>query len=305
MNTIANLASGAAAASLHRVRKKYKHFELAEVNLDFASGEVHGLIGPNGAGKSTIMRMLMGFVAPDAGEASALGMPMSSSQALAKLSIGYFSEEMRLYKPESLAWHMQFVRSLYPTWDEQYARELISRFGLIPEQIMKGVSHGQRVKAMLLLILARRPKLLILDEPTNGLDPVAKHEVHRELMRVMEDEERTILYSSHNTKDVEQICDAITFIDRGRVIASAHRDEFLERWRRLKVRVGADWTLPGINGLETESTLGSFRVLLTDRYDESLEEQLKSSGVEIESEETLNLEDIFVQSVRRGREGKN
>ncbi len=100
---------------------------------------------------------------------------------------------MRLYKPESISWHMQFVRSLYPSWDDQHATTLLDRFGLVREQAIKGLSHGQRVKTMLLLILARQPKLLILDEPTNGLDPVAKQEVLSELMNVMQDEERTIL----------------------------------------------------------------------------------------------------------------
>jgi ABC-2 type transport system ATP-binding protein len=118
---------------------------------------------------------------------------------------------------------MQLVRSLYPNWDQAYAQSLLARFGLIEKQRIKGLSHGQRVKATLLLILARRPKLLILDEPTNGLDPVAKQEVLAELMQVMNDEDRSIIYSSHQTQDVEQISDWLTFIDRGRVIASENQ----------------------------------------------------------------------------------
>ena len=177
-----------------------------------------------------------------------LGQPISSHQAAVKQQIGYYSEDMRLYKRETIGWHLQFVRSVYPSWDDTYAGQLLSRFGLNPEQRVKGLSHGQRVKALLLLILARRPPLLILDEPTTGLDPVARHEVLTELMRVVEDEDRTILFSSHNTQDVEKLCDSITFIDRGQVIASRGRDELLDQWRRVRLQAPAEWQVPALPG---------------------------------------------------------
>ncbi len=261
-----------------------------------------GLIGPNGAGKSTTMRIMMGLVAPDTGSVTVLGKPISSSQAQAKQEIGYFSDDMRLYNPETLAWHMQFVRALYPSWDDQYAQQLLARFGLIERQVIKGLSHGQRVKAMLLLILARRPKLLILDEPTNGLDPVAKHEVLTELMRVIEDEQRTILYSSHNTQDVEQISDTITFIDRGEVIASKDRDEFLENWKRIKLHVPDDWQAPEIPGLKLETSFRNLRVFSLNQFEDSIAERLTGSGARLEAMEPMTLEEIFVSTVMRGRE---
>lgn len=197
---------------------------------------------------------------------------------------------------------MQLVRSLYPHWDQEYAETLLSRFGLLEQQRIKGLSHGQRVKAMLLLILARRPKLLILDEPTNGLDPVAKQEVLAELMQVMTDEDRSIIYSSHQTQDVEQISDTLTFIDRGRVVASEDRDDFLECWRRIKLRAPESWIMPPIPGLRQESQLQNFRVLSLDRFNARVAETLVESGAEVEAIETLTLEEIFVGVVIRGRE---
>ena len=290
------------AISLQDVSKSYKHFKLRNINFFVERGTVAGLIGPNGAGKSTTMRILMGLVQPDSGTVTALGKSISSSEATAKQDIGYFSDDMRLYKPESIGWHMQFVRSLYPTWDDAYATQLLDRFGLIQQQIVKGLSHGQRVKAMLLLILARRPKLLILDEPTNGLDPVAKHEILTELMRVVEDDSRTILYSSHNTQDVEQISDSITFIDRGQVIASSNRDAFLERWKCIKLHAPEGWKAPAVDGLRLESCHRNLHVLSFSQFGGELPSELHATGVTIESMESMTLEEVFVSSVLRGRE---
>ena len=294
----------ASAASLRGVTKSYKHFRLDNIDLEIEPGTVNGLIGPNGAGKSTIMRIMMGLVTPESGTVSVLGKSISSREASAKQDIGFFSDDMRLYKSESIAFHMQFVRSLFPSWDEGYAQQLLDRFGLIAQQKVKGLSHGQRVKALLLLILARRPKLLILDEPTNGLDPVAKQEVLAELMQIVNDETRTILYSSHNTQDVEQISDTITFIDRGRVIASNNRDEFLDRWRRFKLQAPQNWQAPAIDGLRPESTFGNLRVMIMDRYQTDVEDRLQSSGATLESSEAMTLEEIFIAAVSRGREEK-
>jgi ABC-2 type transport system ATP-binding protein len=290
------------AASLKGVCKTYKHFSLKNISLELECGTVAGLIGPNGAGKSTTLRILMGLVQPDAGSVHALGKPISSKHAAAKRNIGYFSDDMRLYKPESIGWHMQFVRSFHPTWDDAYAATLLERFGLIEQQIVKGLSHGQRAKAMLLLILARRPKLLILDEPTDGLDPVAKHEVLTELMRIVEDADRTMIFSSHNTQDVEQISDSITFIDRGVVVASSNREVFLEKWKRIKLHAPESWAVPSLEGLCLESTFRRLRVLTLSQYSEEVPGALRASGAVIESVEPMTLEEIFVSSVMRGRE---
>lgn len=289
------------AVALDSVSKSYKHFQLRNVRLHLQAGTVMGLIGPNGAGKSTIMRIMMGLVTPQTGSVNVLGHDVFAHQAHIKSQVGYFADDLRLYKPETIGWHISFVRSLFASWDDQYAHELLDRFGLIEQQIVKGLSHGQRVKAMLLLILARRPKLLILDEPTDGLDPVARHEVLAELMRVVEEEDRTILYSSHNTQDVEQISDTITFIDRGQVIASQDRDDYLQKWRRIKLRVPDDWQPPALPGLAIDSTFRNLRVLSHDQFCDEVPTSLKSGGAEIESIEPMTLEEVFVSSVIRGR----
>ena len=163
---------------------------------------------------------------------------------------------MRLHGNVSLAWHMKLMASIYPAWDAAYADVLLRRFNLHREQAIKALSHGERVKATLLLVLARRPRLLLLDEPTTGLDPVARHEILTELMAVVQDERRAILFSSHNTQDVEQISDQIAFIDRGRIIDASDKESFLDRWRRLHLDVPAGVELPALQDVVETRTSG-------------------------------------------------
>src|SRR5690606_19689247 len=134
-------------------------------------GQILSFVGPNGAGKSTTIRILMALVRQDRGEVRVLGRSMPREQAVAKRDIGYMSEDMRLYSMKTLGWHMKFVASIHPGWDADYAATLLRRFHLNPEQPIRALSHGERTKATLLLVLARRPRLLLLDEPTTGLDP--------------------------------------------------------------------------------------------------------------------------------------
>jgi ABC-2 type transport system ATP-binding protein len=284
------------------VSKKYTHFSLENVHLELPTGSIMGFIGANGAGKSTTIRILMGLVHQDAGSVQVLGHAMPADQAAAKLDIGFVSEDMRLYGPATLAWHMDFMRPIYPRWDQLYAEELARRFDLKPQQKIKGLSHGQRVKAALLLALARRPRLLVLDEPTTGLDPVARVEVLSELMAVLADEDRTILFSSHNTLDVEQISDQITFIDRGRIIDSDDKEVFLDRWRRLRLVLPPDVVVPKLPGIVAVGGSGRLPVLTTNRFEPAMLSVCNDMGATVQAVDTMTLEEIFVANVHSRRE---
>lgn len=284
------------------VSKKYPHFALENIDLELPTGSIMGFIGANGAGKSTTIRILMGLVHQDHGSVQVLGHSMPSDQAAAKLEIGFVSEDMRLYGPATLAWHMDFLRPIYPRWDQPYADKLVRSFDLKPQQKIKGLSHGQRVKAALLLALARRPRLLVLDEPTTGLDPVARHEVLQELMAVLADEDRTILFSSHNTLDVEQISDQITFIDRGRIIDSDDKEHFLDRWRRVRLGVPAGVVLPALPGIVAVSGSPRLAVLTTNRFEPAMAAAYQDAGATVHSVDCMTLEEIFVSNVESRRE---
>lgn len=286
-----------AAIEFHGVSKRYRFFALEDVSFRLEKGQIMGLVGPNGAGKTTTMRILMGLIRQDAGAVEMLGRAMPDDQVRAKWDVGFVSEEMRLFAGATLAWHMDFVRSIYPGWDEPYANTLLKRFFLRPEQTIKGLSRGEHVKALLLLALARRPRLLVLDEPTAGLDPVARHEVIAELMEVLLDDDRSILFSSHNTLDVEQISDVITFIDRGRIVESDDKESFVERWRRIIVEGAPTGHLPTLPGIVDITRSGHRAVITTNTWQREMLAPWELAGAHVHEIQRMSLEEIFVATV--------
>jgi ABC-2 type transport system ATP-binding protein len=295
------------AFSMRNVDKGFPFFKLQNLTLELPQGQVMGLIGPNGAGKSTAIRLLMGLIQAEQGEVEVLGKSIPREVVAAKWQVGFASEDMRLYAGSTLQWHMNFLRSIYPSWDENYAKNLLNNFGLIPEQKIKGLSHGQRVKAGLLLILARKPKLLILDEPTTGLDPVARKEILEELFEVLKDDDRSILFSSHNTQDVEQLSDTIAFIDRGALVDCRDKESFLENWRRIRLQKLSDIKVNANNlpALVDLTISGQFAVAITDKFNESMSASYQQLGFSVISVEPMSLEEIFVANVMSRRKEVN
>jgi ABC-2 type transport system ATP-binding protein len=292
------------AVEFSGVTKRYKYFTLDQIDLKLPTGYIMGFVGANGAGKSTTLRILMGLVHQDAGFVKVLGHAMPEDQATAKRDIGFVSEDMRLYGAATLEWHMRFVQSIYPRWDNGYANDLLRRFDLKAQQKIKGMSHGQRVKAALMLALARRPRLLVLDEPTTGLDPIARREVLGELMAVLADEERTVLFSSHHTLEVEQISDQVTFIDRGRILESSDKETFLDRWRRLRLVLPPNTKLPGLPGIVKVDGSSRLPVITTNKFEPAMMAACTEVGVSVQAVDVMTLEEIFIASVQNQREGE-
>ena len=280
------------------ISKRYPHFQLRDVDLSFEQGAVMGLVGPNGAGKSTILRIVMGLIGPDAGSVRVLGYSMPEQQIAAKRNIGFIAEDMRLYESETIAFHMDFIKSIFDTWDGAYADALLKRFDLNKKQKVKGLSHGQRVKATLLLALARRPNLLVFDEPTTGLDPAVRKEVLDEMMNALEDETRSILFSSHNTLDIEQISDYITFVYGGRVLESRNKEDFIDGWRRLRLTNANNAALPKLANIRDIQQSGRLWTIVVNDYDESVPAHFTHAGMEVSAVERLTLEEIFLFNVK-------
>jgi ABC-2 type transport system ATP-binding protein len=288
------------AVRLANVGKDYPFFSLADVSLEIPRGAIMGYIGRNGAGKSTTIRIILGLIHQDRGTVEVLGHRMPAEQKAAKWDIGFVSEDMRLYGSATLEWHMGFIKSIFPTWDDAYARKLLPKLDLNAAQKIDGMSHGQRVKASLLLALARRPRLLLFDEPTTGLDPVARRELLSELRdALIQDGERSVLFSSHNTLDVEEICNRIAFIDRGRIIQCAQKDAFLDRWRRLRLEIPLERELPAFDAIVDVQRTGREAVAITNAFAVDLPAALGAAGAAVKAVEPITLEEIFLASVAR------
>src|SRR5579871_719409 len=221
------------AIQMRGIRKVYPRFALRGIDLDVPDGTVLGLIGPNGAGKSTLLRILMGLVRADAGRVTVLGREMPAAERWIKARVGFVSEDMALYGAATLRWHMQLVRDMHEGWDDRRASELLESFHLDPEQRVRGLSRGQQVKALLLLAMARRADVLVLDEPTAGLDPLVRHEILT-LLYASRSERRALIFSSHYGDDVATLADNVAFVHDGRLIAHAPVHELLGGGKSLE-----------------------------------------------------------------------
>ena len=194
---------------------------LDSVSLSMPRGAVYGLVGANGAGKTTLIKHTLGLLRPDSGSVRVFGLDPVADPVAVLSRIGYLSEENDLPGWMRIDELMRYSRAFYPAWDDEYAEKLRQTFALDPTAKIKSLSKGQKARAGLLIALAYRPELLVLDEPSSGLDPIVRRDILGAVMRTIADEGRTVLFSSHLLEEVEQVADHITMIHQGRIVLSA------------------------------------------------------------------------------------
>jgi lipooligosaccharide transport system ATP-binding protein len=288
------------------VEKAFRYFRLADLTLDVEPGQVVGLVGPNGAGKSTTIRILMGLTRQDRGDVRVLGRSMPRDQALAKRDVGFISEDMRLYGGQTLAWHIRFVRSLCDSWDPAYADALLKRFYLQADRPLKGLSHGERVKATLLLALARRPRLLLLDEPTTGLDPQARHLVWDRLYRLKQ-RGVTLVLTTHYMDEAEQLCDRLVVMDKAEIVAEGSPRDLIDRYStrevtELRFPEGVQETLDGqLDGIGERIERLPDRILVYAEDGDAAAAAVHARGLQPETVlvRRSSLEDVFLRLTGR------
>ncbi|CCQ96324.1 ABC transporter related protein [[Clostridium] ultunense Esp] len=214
--------------------KSFGDFALDGVSFSLPQGYIMGFIGPNGAGKSTTIRILLGLLKRDGGDVKILGQdPILQSEEI-KQRIGVVFDENYLYETLTLLDMKRVVAPFYKRWDEARFREYIDRFSLPLHKKIKDLSKGMKMKFALSLALSHHADLLILDEPTSGLDPVVRSEFLDILQELMEDEGKSVFFSTHITSDLERIADYITLIDGGKIRFSMTKDEMMERYSLVK-----------------------------------------------------------------------
>ncbi|MBO8184642.1 ABC transporter ATP-binding protein [Streptomyces spirodelae] len=213
--------------------KKYKQrWALRDCDLDIPAGRVVGLVGPNGAGKSTLLNLASGLLTPTAGTIEVCGgRPAAGVDQLAK--VGFVAQDTPTYASLSVADHLDLGRHLNPTWDDALARDRIRRLGLDPKQRAGKLSGGQRAQLALTLGIAKRPQLLILDEPVAALDPLARREFMQDLMEAVAEHEMSVVLSSHLVSDVERACDYVIVLVDSRVQVTGDIEDLVASHHRL------------------------------------------------------------------------
>ena len=223
------------AVEVHKLCKSYEGFALKDVSFTLPRGTIMGFIGENGAGKTTTIKALLGLIRKDAGDIRILGGSIDDAKIRAK--IGVVFDDLHLHKTLRIRQAAKIFPHLYPDWDADLFADYLNRFGLDAEKKVKDLSRGMRMKLSIAVALAHRPELLILDEPTAGLDPVVRDEVLEIFQDFMQDENHAILFSSHITSDIDKIADSITFIHEGCILFSVSTDTLLGEAGILKCSV--------------------------------------------------------------------
>jgi ABC-2 type transport system ATP-binding protein len=282
---------------LQSVQKRYKGFVLDGISLSFPQGYILGLIGPNGAGKTTTIKILMNMVKRDGGDVRVFGLDPKKNAKQIKNKVGYLGEEQHFYGNKTVAWTGNFVSAFYDNWDTNTFQSLLTSFQISRTKKTRELSKGMKVRFSLVLALSHHPELLILDEPTAGLDPVIRREVLELLRKKSKNEGKSVIISSHITDDIMRTADLVAFLVEGKIALTSEKDELLANWKRVHYKKGA-LNSDIVNTLtrRKDHAFGSSGV--TDRYLEikdSLVQGITEGVVKIEN---VNLDDILISLVK-------
>ena len=221
------------ALEIRGLKKVYGAFTLGPLDLTVPMGAIYGFVGPNGSGKTTTIDLIFGLGQEDSGTITALGFDHRRDAVAMKQQTGYVGPEVAHHAWGRVGRLLAFVKGFYPSWDDAYCQQLMESFGLHPDARIMTLSFGARIKLSLVLALAWRPKLLILDEPTVGLDAISKRQVFAELLAAVEGEDRAIFISSHALNDLERFADHVGMIRNGRLAFEGSMTEILSRFRLI------------------------------------------------------------------------
>ena len=269
------------------------------LDLKIPTGCVYGLLGRNGAGKSTAIKMLTGMVRPDAGEALVLGENSRDLSPATKTRIAYVAEGHSLYPLMSIAGLETFTKPFYPKWNGELFGQILDHFELPRSQRIWRLSRGQRAQVALALALAPEPELLILDDPTLGLDTVVRRDFLESMIQIIQHEGRTILFSSHILGDVERVADRIGILIDGVLRVDCPTEDFKQSICRLVLTFeGPPRPFPNAAGIISDIAVGHRRELVIANYSDEhrkLAESLKPMSMEVVD---MNLEDAFIEYTR-------
>lgn len=280
-------------------RRFGKKQALDNVSLSVPQGAVFGLVGENGAGKTTLLKHVLGFLKPQQGTVRVFGLDPVADPPGVLGRIGHLSETRDLPTWMTIRELFEFTRAFYPKWDPVYAEELRMMFELSLSQKVPTLSRGQLARAGLLLALAHRPPLLVLDEPSSGLDPVVRKDILDAIIRTVVDEGRTVLFSSHLLDEVQRVSDRVAILDQGKILLTSPLDEVLVSHYQLTVSFQEPQPFfPELAGALTWSGSGREWKIICNGQKQELEVALQELKAEILEQAAPTLEEIFVARMK-------
>ncbi len=289
----------------YRTGRSASAFHVSQLAMRVPTGSVYGFLGPNGSGKTTTIRLLLGLLKPEGGTISVLGEEMPKHYASVLRRTGYVPERPHLYASLSVREAMDLHRAFYPTWDQAWADELMRDFYLEPARKLSVLSKGEFGKVMMLLALAQKPELLVLDEPTDGLDPVARRDILGAVLNYVTDARATVLISSHLVHELERICDWVGLMDHGKLIAELRMQDFKSGLKRLRVSSApAEFVNAPFTVLSRDRTNVVVEEMLVRGWTPGMQEYLTESGTTVREVIDLDLEEGFVEMLRAARNAR-
>ena len=280
-----------------QVRDLVKSFEgfraLDGLNITVPKGAVYGLVGPNGAGKSTVIRHLAGIYRQDSGEILIDGQPVYENPAV-KSRLAYIPDDIFYYTQASIRDMMHFYRELYPTFNEDVFESLGQVFQLDPKRMMRRLSKGQQKQAASWLALSLRPEVVILDEPVDGLDPVMRRQVWSLLLSDVAERGTTVLVSSHNLRELEDVCDHVGIMDHGKMLLERSLSELQDNIVKIQLAYADGGQLPEDLEILHRSATGRLQQLILRGTAEELSGKLRATDPLFLDVVPLSLEEIFI-----------
>lgn len=272
------------------------------ISFQATPGQVYGLVGTNGAGKTTFLKHLLGLLRPTSGSVRVFGRDPVGDPVGVLSRTGYLSEERELPEWMRINELLRYTQAFHPTWDPAYAQELLQTFALDPSKKIKELSKGMRAQAGLIVAVAHRPQLLILDEPSSGLDAIVRRDILDAVVRTVADDGRTVIFSSHRLEEVERMSDHVTMMHHGRVTLSGALEEVRRSFQRSRVRFPTAFDIPP--ALDTALAMAGGGRLWSVFHSGPLEQfqhSVQALGGEVVESWDATLEEIFLVRASRSR----
>jgi ABC-2 type transport system ATP-binding protein len=281
------------AIEIRGLRKAFPKFALGPLDLTVPQGAIYGLIGPNGSGKSTTLDLLFGMGGRDDGTIRAAGFDHETQEREMKQVVTYSSPDTSFAAWGKVGRAIRYVRGFYPAWDADLCQRLMQLFRLDPDEKIAVLSFGARTKLSLLLAMCPRPRVLVLDEPTTGLDPEARQILFNELLRMVQDENRTVLISSHQLSDLERFADHIGILAQGRLLGEGSTADLVGRHRMVEFTQAGNGPPPDLLGFHVRQKRADRTLAVVDLEMHPLP-TLEARGLTVHSQTELPLEEIFL-----------